>query len=63
MKGQILHISYSNGLFFLKIDHLNKTFKSHQEMDKYLIRVLKQAKDPKKLAMLKEDLSNYFKKI
>lgn len=60
LKGQIIKISF-DGKFNVEMAGHKKTFNNSDEMDRYLIKVLHNAKDKEKLKLLKQDLRSYLK--
>lgn len=60
LKGKILRITYKNDGFLVQIEGVNRFYKTKQELDNYLLLILKKSKDPEKLKLLKQDLSHWF---
>ena len=61
--GKIISIEFRGELdWMLTIDGHRKQFMTYQAILSYLLSVLDRGKDPKKLALLREDMKNLIKK-
>lgn len=61
LHGKIISIGKKNSHWALQIDGHNLKFNDYKSMGEFLIRVVEKGKDPKKLALLKEDIKHILK--
>jgi hypothetical protein len=60
LEGRILKIKYHGGKFVVYVNGVKKVLNSMEEMDNYLIKLLRLGKDPEKLNLLRRDLAHVF---
>lgn len=62
IQGNILKIGFlaSKSVWKVEIGSISKIFSNYLDMNKYMIFLLKNVKDPEKKALLQKDLRFYF---
>ena len=60
IKGKILNLKWTSKGWVVKLGKFEKVCQTTEDLNNYLIKLLKNARDKKKLALLKEDLKKWF---